>query len=195
MPRALTEQEKCRQCEKLLEKGKTVVFSQGIKKTSVDDITKAADMAKGLFYQHFDSKEQYLYALIERIHQQIFTQVEQMINSMEDMKSNIRGFLTNLFSMPEMRFSIQNEQDITALFENMPNHELQSAKQMEGEMFEKMLRLANIDTGKVKPGVVHNYIHTLYLMMGSDLMMEDNLSETVDLITDSLISYITGGVA
>ena len=49
MPRALTEQEKCRQCEKLLVKGREVVLKQGIKKVSVDEITKAAGMAKGLF--------------------------------------------------------------------------------------------------------------------------------------------------
>ncbi|MCL2721778.1 MAG: TetR/AcrR family transcriptional regulator, partial [Treponema sp.] len=70
MPRALTEQEKCRLCNRLLEKGKAIVLAQGIKKVSVDDIAKAAGMAKGSFYQHFESKEVFLYELINDIHKQ-----------------------------------------------------------------------------------------------------------------------------
>jgi AcrR family transcriptional regulator len=194
MPRALTEQEKCLQCQKLLDKGKSVVLSQGIKKISVDEIAKAAGMAKGSFYQHFESKEQFLFKLIETMHRQIFAQVEQMLRSITDFQANARNFFMSLFNMPEMAFFIQNEQDISDLFFTaMPNQELQSFKQMEAGMFEKMLLLAGVDLGKANPGVVHNYVHILYLSMGSDLMMKDYLPETIDLILDSLLSYIFGG--
>ncbi|MCL1914754.1 MAG: hypothetical protein FWG10_12975 [Eubacteriaceae bacterium] len=60
-------------------------------------------------------------------------------------------------------------------------------------MFEKMLILAGVDTEKIKPGVVHNYVQTLYMLMGNDLMIEDDLEKTVDLIFDSLVSYIIEG--
>jgi len=64
---------------------------------------------------------------------------------------------------------------------------------MEAGMFEKMLILAGVDTEKIKPGVVHNYVQTLYMLMGNDLMIEDDLEKTVDLIFDSLVSYIIEG--
>ena len=195
MPRALTEQEKCVQCQRLLEKGKSVVLAQGIKKISVDEITKAADMAKGTFYQHFETKEQFLFKLVEYIHGQIFTQVEQMILSEPDLKKNARTFFTNLFCMPEMAFFTQNEQAINEIFwVIMPKGELQSFKQMEEALFEKMLVLAGADTKKVKPGVIHNYVHTLYLLMGSDLMIKEDLPGTFECIIGSLISYIYGVV-
>jgi AcrR family transcriptional regulator len=193
MPRALTEQEKCRQCQRLLEKGKAAVMSHGIRKVSVDDITKAAGMAKGTFYQHFESKEQFLYELIWSFHRQIFAQAEKMILGSNDIKANIRGLITGIFQMPEMVFFIQNEHDITAIFESVPNQELQSAKQLEEGLFEKLLSLAGIDTATVKPGVVHNYIHTLFLLKGSDLMIEDAISETFERIINDLIAYIFGG--
>ena len=198
MPRALTEQEKCRICDRLLDKGKEIVMSQGIKKVSVDDIAKAAGMAKGSFYQHFDSKEKFLYALIEKIHKQVFTQAEQMIKDSFSNGANLhesaRVFLKNLFYMPEMAFFTKNERDIEEVFFGfMGDEEIRTFKQMEVELFEKMLKLAGADTTRVKPGVVHNYIHTMYLMMSSDLMTADDLPETVGLITDSLISYIFGG--
>jgi len=195
MPRTLTEQEKCRICDRLFEKGREIVLSQGIKRISVDDIVKAAGIAKGSFYQHFESKEKFLFALIEKIHRQLFTQAEQMIkdsfSNETDLHENARTFIKNLFHMPEMAFFTKNEHNIEEIFFGfMGDEEIRTFKQMEVELFEKMLKLAGADTARVKPGVVHNYIHTLYLMMNSDLMTTENLLETVDLITDSLISYI-----
>ena len=192
MPRALTEQEKCRLCNRLLEKGKAIVLTQGIKKVSVDDIAKAAGMAKGSFYQHFESKEVFLYELINDIHKQIFTQAEQMLQAGDDLRANTRRFLMNLFHMPQMVFFTKNYNEINELFESMPEKEATSTKEMEKELFEKLMIKAGIDTQKVKPGVVHNYLHALYLVMGSDLMIEDDLSETFELIMDNLISYIFG---
>jgi len=192
MPRALTEREKCVQCQRLLDKGKAVVLSQGMRKVSVDEIAKAAGMAKGSFYQHFESKEQYFIRLIKYIHEQIFIQAEQIVQSGSNLRENTRDFLRRLFHMPEMMFFTKNYHYINDLFVSMPDIESQSAKQMEADMFEKLLRLAGIDTLKVKPGVVNNYVHTMYLMMGSDIMMKNDLPETFECIMDSLISYIFG---
>lgn len=194
MPRALTEQEKCRQCQRLIENGKSVVFSLGIRNVSVDDITRAAGMSKGSFYQHFESKEKYLYALIEHIHRQAFSQAEQILLGGNDLQANARDLLKNLLHMPEMAFFVQHEQDINELFFNiMQDGERQSFKQLETSLFEGLLRMGGVDTTKVNPGVVHNFVHMLYLIMGNDLMTAEALPETADLITDSLISYIFGG--
>ena len=181
------------QCEKLLEKGKGAVFTHGIKKVSVDDITKAAGMAKGLFYQHFKSKEEYLLRLIWYVHEQLFFQAEQMILNNKNLQADTRGFLINLFNMPELIFFIKNSHDINELLDSLPKDDVQAIEQKEADMFEKMLKLAGIDTKRIKPGVVHNYVHMLYMMMGSDLMDKKDLQETFDLMIDGLVSYIFGG--
>lgn len=191
-PRALTEQEKCRQCEKLLEKGMAVVLSHGIKKVSVDDITKAAGMAKGSFYQHFESKEKYMLALIQEIHEKMYERVSGMIAVGRDIKTDIRGFLMNLYRMPEMIFFTQNHDEVMELFDSVPESGLQSAKQMEEDMYRKLLTLAGIDTGRVKPGVVHNFLH-MPCLLESSCIIEDDVPETIDLMMDCLASYIFGG--
>ena len=193
MPRALTEQEKCRICRKLLDKGKDIVFQQGMKKVSVDDITKAADMAKGSFYQHFESKEKYLYALMIDVHEQIFEQAGQMLLSGGDLKATTRDFIRKLYHMPEMAFFTSNHLAINELIDTMPDQEMLSANQMETDMFEKLMLAAGIDIQKVKPGIVHNYMHALFMILSSDLMIADYLQETVELIMESLITYIFGG--
>jgi AcrR family transcriptional regulator len=43
-----------------------IFLSKGVAATSVDEIVVAADVAKGTFYLHFESKEQLLFALQQR---------------------------------------------------------------------------------------------------------------------------------
>ena len=198
MPRALTEQEKCTQCQRLLEKGKSAVLAHGIHKVSVEEIAKAAGMAKGSFYQHFKSKEEFLFELIEKIHRDAFEQAQEIliqgISEGGDLKESARSLLKALFAMPEMIFFIKNEHDVSTVLEQAVDSGLEAHKFVETELLQAMLLLAGIDTDVVKPGVVHNYVHALFLMMGSDLVTKEDLPETVDLITESLISYIFGGM-
>ena len=60
-------------------------------------------------------------------------------------------------------------------------------------MYSKLLVVCGVDIDKVKPGVVHNYVHSLYMIMGSELMIKDDLPKTCELMMESLISYIFGG--
>lgn len=49
---------------KIIESAKKVVNEKGIKNTSIEDITKDADVAKGTFYTYFKSKEDILKELV-----------------------------------------------------------------------------------------------------------------------------------
>ena len=193
MPRALTEQEKCRQCKKLIEKGMPVVLSQGIRKVSIEDITKAAGVSKGSFYLHFDSKEKFMIEVIMSLHRQIFALAEQMLSSEGNLQENTRGFLLNLFDMPEMAFFTKYYDEIGELAESLAEHELQFAEEAEVNMYGKLLIALGIDTRKVSPGVVHNLMHTMYMIMQSDLMIKEHLPKTKEILTENLLSYIFGG--
>jgi len=193
MPRALTEQEKCRQCKKLIEKGMPIVLSQGIRKVSIEDITKAAGMSKGSFYHHFDSKEKFMIEVIMSLHRQIFTLAEQMLSSGGNLQENARGFLLNLFDMPEMAFFTKYYDEINELAESLAEYELQFAEEAEVNMYEKLLINIGIDTRKVHPGVVHNLMHTMYMIMQSDLMIQEHLPKTKEILMEDLLSYIFGG--
>ena len=199
MPRALTQEEKCAQCERLLEKGKAAVFAYGMRKVSIDDITGAAGLAKGTFYHHFESKEQYLYALVEKIHREAFARAEEMISGSlaggGNLRENMRSFLVQLFDWPEIAFFLQNEPDIEKIFAAAPNRELRSFQQMEAGLFEGILRAGGMDTQIIKPGVVHNMLHALVLVKSSAYMAEDGIQETLALLLDALLTYIFGGAS
>jgi AcrR family transcriptional regulator len=58
MPRAFTEVEKETIRQKLMETGRTCFLRYGLKKTTIEDLTGPAGIAKASFYLFFQSKEQ-----------------------------------------------------------------------------------------------------------------------------------------
>jgi AcrR family transcriptional regulator len=65
MARMFSEQEKQKIREILMQKGKELFGTMGLKKTSVEDLTRAAGIAKGSFYIFFDSKEELFFELMQ----------------------------------------------------------------------------------------------------------------------------------
>ncbi|MCL2046095.1 MAG: TetR/AcrR family transcriptional regulator [Oscillospiraceae bacterium] len=193
MPRALTEQEKRQQYIRFLNKGKEIVFSLGIKKTSIDDITKSVGIAKGSFYQYFESKEVFMLAIIMEVHQIIFNLAEQQINVNGDLKNSIRTFLLNLYKTPELMFLSKYNDEINTLISNLEDSHILKAKQFEASLFKKIAETCEIELTNMDISVVSNLIHTLYLINNSELIELEALQQTCELIIDALLSYVFGG--
>ena len=77
MPSAFTERERERIAGKLLESGFRLFTTQGLRKTSLDDLVAPAGIAKSTFYRFFGSKEE-LY-------------VEQMYRQVPELRAGILG--------------------------------------------------------------------------------------------------------
>ncbi|MBN2600367.1 MAG: TetR/AcrR family transcriptional regulator [Candidatus Marinimicrobia bacterium] len=65
MVKSFDENERDRIRQKLLEKGRQLFEIYGLKKTSVDEITQAVGIAKGSFYNFFQSKEELFFEIFE----------------------------------------------------------------------------------------------------------------------------------
>ncbi len=198
-PKGLTEQEKNIQKQRLLAAGKGLLASYGVRKTSVEDITKAAGMAKGTFYQHFESKEAFFIEVIEQYHRDWFHQAELFFSAPgeEPLRDRVRGFIRGNFYSADFlaifKFYDEIEELILTLqaaSSPMPG----DLQDMEHASYERLLRLFDIDTQKVKPGVVQNYLHTVYFGIANEGMLEkDCMGETFEALLDGLIHYIFGG--
>lgn len=66
MPRGFTEEERARIRSALLAKGKELFQRQGLKKTSVEELTRAVGISKGAFYLFYGSKEELLLEVVEQ---------------------------------------------------------------------------------------------------------------------------------
>ena len=56
----------------LLRETRHCAVTLGMKKTSVDQLTKAVGIAKGSFYKFFESKEMAFFAVLESIHSELY---------------------------------------------------------------------------------------------------------------------------
>lgn len=66
MPRGFSERERERVREGLLEQGRTFLGTYGIRKTNVEDLTRAVGISKGAFYLFYASKEELFYEVLSR---------------------------------------------------------------------------------------------------------------------------------
>ncbi|MCX8128733.1 MAG: TetR/AcrR family transcriptional regulator [Clostridia bacterium] len=129
MPKGFTEREKEIINKKLIEKGKEFLSIYGIKKTSVEDLTRAAGISKGAFYVFYNSKEELFFEIFEQFEKEIKEQLfGDFIKSGEVTKSSFKTLVRNalevLASHPIMKSL--NKEELEYLMRKLPPEKLQS---------------------------------------------------------------------
>ena len=64
----------------LLKEARHCAVTLGMKKTSVDQLTKAVGIAKGSFYKFYESKEMLFFAVLEGIHTELYGVADQALH-------------------------------------------------------------------------------------------------------------------
>ena len=62
----------------------------GMKKTSVDQLTKAVGIAKGSFYKFYESKEMLFFAVLEGIHSELYGVADQALSETASLPTSER---------------------------------------------------------------------------------------------------------
>ncbi|WP_338749248.1 TetR/AcrR family transcriptional regulator [Bacillus sp. FJAT-52991] len=128
MPK-FTEEEKEKIYRSLLEQGRHLFSTLGLKKTSIGDLTKAVGIAQGSYYLFFQSKEELYFAVLEQEEEAIRTYlVEKYFSTGTFNKEQFREFLRESFAiMEENPFIQQLHQDglLETLFRKIPADKLE----------------------------------------------------------------------
>nr|WP_072515012.1 TetR/AcrR family transcriptional regulator [Ndongobacter massiliensis] len=77
---AFTEYEKEQLRKALLKETRCCAVTLGMKKTSVDQLTRAVGIAKGSFYKFYESKEMLFFAVLEGIHTELYGVADLALN-------------------------------------------------------------------------------------------------------------------
>lgn len=197
-PRSLTDSEKEKQRQILIQKGLNLLISYGLRRISIEDITKAAGIAKGTFYLYFASKESFLLIILKELHERILSQVERIFLESEpvNLRERLRQFTKDLFSLPEILFFMKNHEELDRLFVGELHDQVQSIKEWEYATYDRILKqLFGAEIKKVKAGVVFNYIHAIYKgVYGNDVMINEYITETIDILIEGLVQYVINGI-
>ncbi|PAQ13500.1 TetR family transcriptional regulator [Bacillaceae bacterium SAOS 7] len=124
-----TNEEKEKIYRSLLEQGRQLFSTHGLKKTSIGDLTKAVGIAQGSYYLFFQSKEELYFAVLEQEEETIRTYlVEKYFSTGAFSKEQFREFLRESFAiMEENPFIQQLHQDglLETLFRKIPADKLE----------------------------------------------------------------------
>ena len=76
---AFTDYETEQRRKALLKETRRCAVTLGMKKTSVDQLTKAVGIAKGSFYKFYESKEMLFFAVLEGVHSGLYTALQRAV--------------------------------------------------------------------------------------------------------------------
>ena len=88
---AFTEYETEQLRKALLKETRHCAVTLGMKKTSVDQLTKAVGIAKGSFYKFYESKEMLFFAVLEGIHSELYGVADQALSETASLPTSERA--------------------------------------------------------------------------------------------------------
>lgn len=141
MPR-FSDREKEIIAEKLFSEGERLFTLHGIKKVTVDDLVKAAGIAKGSFYAFYTSKEHLYMDILGRLQKKVW---EDMSVFLEENRSLPPKELTKqviLWSLRQLKkyplLSLQNGETTDYLFRKLPQEVMAAHTREDEKELEKL---------------------------------------------------------
>jgi AcrR family transcriptional regulator len=113
MPKKFTLKEKEIIRNILIEKGRELFSNYGLKKTSITELTNAAGIAQGSFYNFFDSKEELYFEILELEESNSEQFLEEILKSSPSAKEAIRKIIKATFTLFETNPLIRRIYDST----------------------------------------------------------------------------------
>ena len=121
MPPPFTEKEKNRLRRKMLRTARSLFARQGLKKTSLEDITNAAGIAKSTFYQFFESKEALFLELLAEdgpaVEAQLRAELDQAATARDGIARLLRAIVHELETNALTRRMLTHPDELQVLVE------------------------------------------------------------------------------
>jgi len=199
MPRAFSEKEKEVIRGQMREKSKRLFELHGLRKTSVDEITQAAGISKGAFYQFYASKEELFLEIMEAMESELresilaYT-VQPNKNARQNVREILSRFLLTYDAYPLLKNF--NQADFDYLVRKLPAERAQAHSNRDEKFFDSFIKKCKREgiTLKVPPRVALNLIFTLFVFSLHRREFGDEMyAETNKIMIDLIAGYLTEG--
>lgn len=143
MPRAFTETEKQHLQAKLKNEGYALFSRYGLKKTTVEEIARAAGIAKGSFYIFFSNKEELFIEIMEDLEQELRSSLLREIKTEHlEPKEQFKLFFSHLlhfFDNHEIAKAFIDRETIDHLLRTVPEHRIKQHIDGDEEFYRGMI--------------------------------------------------------
>lgn len=144
MPKAFSEQEKTQIKAALQEQAKRCLSLYGVKKTTVDELVKGANIPKGTFYLFYESKEMLLFEVLQSLHDQMQNALTGALSEKNLTSEKLTDILFSLFQQAEKTdlLKLLTSGEVQQLMRKLPesvlkNHEKEDTKRTE-QLFSRL---------------------------------------------------------
>jgi AcrR family transcriptional regulator len=198
MPKAFSEHEKEIIRAQMRAKGQLLFEKQGLKKTSVDELTEAVGISKGAFYLFYESKEELFLEILEQMEEEIQEKIlEFAIQPKADTKKNVsdllKTFLLTRDTYPLLKKLGKSEFEY--LVRKVPPEWALKHAHKDEEFITQFIRKIKQEgiVVKASPRVVSNLIKTLFFVgLYLEELGQAAYEETLEVMINMVAGYIVG---
>lgn len=137
----------------------------GMKKATVEQLTKAADISKGAFYLFYSSKEMLFFEVLEGLHTRIYSRAAEVLSESAALPMRERAagmFLGSCQLMEQSGMMLFWENDLPILLRKLPDDLLREHYHDDETHIRALLKLLNPD-GTISSELVAATVRTLML--------------------------------
>lgn len=195
MAKGFSEKEKEIIKDKLKKTGIDLFGSLGIKKTNIEDLTKAAGIARGSFYLFYDSKEDFFMELLDEAEHKIKSDLISIISNSvgskhEIVKSFLREYIYSILETnPILKILINHSDEFETLLRKLPEGRLQSHTQNDRKSMSEFIRSFNdkgITLNKSEEVLTGIFRGLIFMSMHKSVIGDAIFPSVIDAITEGL---------
>jgi AcrR family transcriptional regulator len=199
MPKAFSAHEKETIRIQMREKGKKLFEKQGLKKTSVDELTEAVGISKGAFYLFYESKEELFLEILEELETDLRARIFDFSTHPQEDSRQLLARLLNSALVTWDRYPLLknfSRADYEYLTRKLPPERIRAHVDRDNEFvtdFIKRIKREGIPV-KASPRLISNLMKSLFFMsLHRDELGEHDYLETMTVLTDLVAGYLLKG--
>jgi AcrR family transcriptional regulator len=196
MPKGFTDQEKEKIRARLIENGRKLFETYGIRKTNVEELTAAAGISKGAFYNFYPSKEELFMDILEEIEEEVRGGLmREAFREDQSYKEGLKVFLKKALAATSEYPFLKNltGNDYHYLVRKLPEERINAHLISDGAAVTDFLLASGLgEVITVKdPILVANVFRSLFFVtMHKAELGEDSYEQTLDLLVEMVIDYL-----
>lgn len=198
MPKKFSEQEREWIINKLLTEGRSCFEAHGLRKTSVEELTKASGISQGSFYLFFSSKEELFYRILLEEEQRIREKMSGLFSKgIPVTKELIKLFLLQSFRMMDESPMVRQmfiKSDMEQLLRKLPSELLEQNFSEDKDFFVPIIESWQADgiLAGIDPELIVSMLRSLVLLtMHKEEIGKSRYSETIELLIEVLAEGMT----
>lgn len=194
MPGHFTKEQQDEIREQLFHAGILYLKKYGVQKMTVDKLAATVGIAKGSFYNFYESKEEFLFALTEYADGKIEEMLNRKLNGREKMPvSEFMDFLNEYLHSDYDLLANLKVDDFLWIQKHLENYNLFEPNSQSDSAKYWMSKIQNVNE-KADPGVFVNLLKCIYAIREHrDTMVKESLDESINVLLQAIEYYLLNG--